>query len=115
MSTVNFGKRRRLPFVALGTLKDWQPQGVPAVFAITYKRDFETRPKAHTVIYFGEADSLSRQAATINKDVGAWWQEYGQTGQELFVFMHEMPGSSQYERANVQRQLINEYDPQANN
>lgn len=115
MSTVSFGRRKRIPFHALGTLKDWRPEGVPAVYAITYKRDLAARPKAHTVIYFGEADDMIRQAASINKEVGAWWHEYGEASNgELFVFIHAMPGSSQYERAHVQRQLVNEYDPEAN-
>lgn len=115
MGSVTFGKRERLKFYALGTINKWQPQVVPAVYAITYKQDPATRPKAHTVVYFGEADDLAKQAPTINRDLQQWWDDHGGKGAELFVFMYPMPGSSQYERANVRSQLVAEYDPQANN
>jgi|SRR4051812_12692494 hypothetical protein len=114
MSIVTFGKRERIKFHAEGPLKSWQPSVVPAVYAITYKQDPMGRPKAHTVLYFGEADNLAAQAPTINKDFTEWCKEYA-TDKELFVFSHPMPGSSKYERGHVTHQLIVEYDPQANN
>jgi hypothetical protein len=114
MSTVTFGKRDRLRFQSVGTLPSWQAQVVPAIYAITYKQNAENRPKAHTVLYFGEADDLSKHAPAINKDVGTWWNERGGNTSELFVFIYPMPGSSQFERVNIQHQLVAEYDPQAN-
>ena len=114
MSTVTFGKRERLKFQSVGTLPSWQSPVVPAIYAITYKQNAANRPKAHTVLYFGEADDLSKHAPSINKDVGAWWNERGGDLNELFVFIYPMPGSSQFERAHIQHQLVAEYDPQAN-
>jgi hypothetical protein len=115
MSTVTFGKRNRYRFTAGGTLKQWQPSGGAAVYAVTYKPDAVNRPKAHSVVYFGEATDLVKQSDTIRKDLHAWWDENGGTDRELFIFIHEIVGSSQYERANVHHQLVMEYDPVGNN
>src|ERR1700733_7593171 len=98
MSTVSFGKRERLKFVAGGTLDKWQPESCPAIYAVTYKQNESTRPKAHTVLYFGESSDFSKQSISINKDVRQWWDENGGNGGQLFIFFHPMPGSSQYQR-----------------
>lgn len=114
MPTVSFGKRERVRFQAEGSLTEWKPLGVPAVYAITYKQDPEDRPKAHTVLYFGEAENLAAEAGNILSDFKQWCHEYAH-GAELFIFTHPMPGSTKYERARIQHTLVSEYDPQANN
>lgn len=115
MSTVSFGKRQRLKFRAGGTLKEWQPSGGAAVYAVTYKPDSASRPKAHAVVYFGETADLATQFPAIRENLHAWWEENGGANEELFMFFHEMPGSSKYERVTVQEQLVMEYDPRGNN
>jgi len=114
MSTMSFGKRTRLRFSAAGLLKSFVPERGPAIYAITYKQDPDGRPKAHTVVYFGETDDLLSHSQVIHNDMKHWWHDYGDIGSELFIFICPMPGSSQLERANIQRQLVHEYDPAAN-
>jgi hypothetical protein len=115
MSTMSFGKRERISFVAAGPLKNCMPQIGPAIYAVTYKQDPDRRPKSHTVLYFGETIDLSKQVSTITTDMANWWSEFGTNDAELYIFFHSMPGSSQYERVNMQHQLVLEYDPHANN
>ena len=114
MNALSFGKRNRIRFAAGGTLRDWQPSTGPAVYAVTYQQDAVHRPKAHSVVYFGESADLSKQFALIRDKLNMWWEENGGSDRELFVFYHEMPGSSQHERVNVQHQLVSEYDPRGN-
>lgn len=113
-STMSFGKRERIRFVAAGKLKDWRPSCGPAVYAITYQQDPEQRPKSHTVLYFGEAQDLTKQAQSISSDITQWWSDHGGKDEDLYMFFHEMPGSSSITRTQVQHQLVMEYDPQAN-
>ena len=115
MSAVNFGKRNRIRFSGGGPLKEWQPSGGAAVYAVTCQADAVNRPKAHCVVYFGETADLSRQFATIREELHAWWEHNSGTDGDLFIFCHEMPGSSQHERVNVQHQLVMEYYPRGNN
>jgi hypothetical protein len=115
MSTVSFGKRTRIKFNSAGSIKNGPPQVGPAVYAITYKKDVSARPKSHTVLFFGEAHDLSQQGPTIISNITKWWLTHGGNDSDLFMFFHEMPGSSAFERDHVQHQLVMEYDPQANN
>jgi hypothetical protein len=115
MSALSFGKRNRIRFAAGGSLKEWQPSGGAAVYAVTYQPDAVSRPKSHSVVYFGETADLSKQFAVIREKLHNWWEHHGGTHGELYFFYHEMPGSSQHERVNVQHQLVMEYDPRGNN
>lgn len=114
MSTVTFGKRNPVKFTAGGTLKEWKPSGGAAIYAVTYKPDAVNRPKAHSVLYFGETPDLLNQSEAIRSDLHSWWHENGSTDGDLFIFFHEMPGSSQHDRVSVQHQLVMEYEPRGN-
>ena len=114
MSAVTFGKRERLKFVAAGTLNDWEPIPGPAIYALTYKQDAIGRPKAHTVVYFGQTSGIANDLTTVRHELREWWHENSGNDGELFIFFHPMPGSSPFERTNVQHQLVMEYDPRGN-
>ena len=111
---VSFGKRQRIKFLAGGCLTDWVPPVTAALYAVTYKQDPSGKPKAHTVLYFGQSEDLALQAQAIRNQMGSWWDRHGGRPGELYVFFHPMPGSSSSERRILQDQLIAEYDPQAN-
>lgn len=113
MGSLSFGRRERFRFQQLGSLKQWSPPVVPGVYAITYKQSAD-RPKAHTVLCFGEVEDMAKQAETIRTEVEKWWSARGGDAGELFVFLHPMPGSTRFQRANVQSQLVAEYAPHGN-
>jgi hypothetical protein len=114
MTIVSFGKRERRKFLAEGPLGKWRPVSEPGIFAVTYKQDPVGRPKSHTVLYFGECDNLATQAPMIDSQFKQWIDQNADFA-ELFVFSHQMPGSSKYERSKVAHDLVAEYDPEANN
>ncbi len=113
MTTVSWGKRERYRFASCGALAGWAPPAVSAVYAITYKQEPDKKPKSHTVLYFGESEDLSQQSPIL-KRVESFWREGGGTLEELFVFVHPMAGSTQYERVKVQDRLVTEYQPHVN-
>ena len=115
MGAVSFGKRKRIRFTGGEPLKEWQPSAGAAVYAVTYQQDPVGRPKSHSVVYFGETADLSKQFPAIREELRSWWENDGVASGDLFVFYHEMPGSSQLERENVQHQLVLEYEPRGNN
>lgn len=112
MSTVSWGRRERYKFSSYGVLKRWTPPSIPAICAVTYKTNPQN--KSHTVIFFGEYDDLSRQAASIYERVVDAWSEGGGTAEDLFVFIHPMPGSTAQQRAIVRENLVSEYRPHIN-
>ncbi len=111
--SISWGIRERYKFTAGGALPAWTPPSMPAVYSITYKQDPQKKPKAHTVLYFGESSDLSQESASINR-VLETWRFTGGVPEDLYVFVHPMPGSSQYERAKVQHELVNDYRPHGN-
>lgn len=112
--SISWGKRQRFKFNPGGTLNEWAPPMLPAVYAITYKQDPTNKPKAHTVLFFGQADDLSQQAARSHNHVLDFWANNGGNDSELFVFVLAMPDSTRWERSSVQEQLVSEYNPDCN-
>lgn len=114
--SISWGRRQRFRFSAAGTLSRCvTPAGFPAVFAVTFKRDAANRPKAHTVLYFGESADVSKDTAAQFSNIKELWVKRGGNESELFVFLYGMPSSTALQRAAIQSQLIAEYDPLMNN
>ena len=114
MSIISWGRQERFKFSACGTLNEWMPPVQPAVFAITYRRDPRNKPKAHTVLYFGESEDISQQISLVKRRVMDIFADDGGTSDELYVFVHDMTGSTKQQRSKVQERLVLEYQPQAN-
>ncbi len=111
--SISWGKKDRFKFNAVGSLSNWDPRSVAAVYAITCKLDPE-KPKAHTVLYFGQVEDMSRDAPELNRQVIEAWTQSGHDIHDLLVFTHEMPLSTSNQRSRIQEQLISEYRPQCN-
>lgn len=112
--TISWGKSERFKFSAAGALLNWSPRMIPALYAITYKQDPKNRPKSHTVLYFGQADNLAEQAPAYNDEVLDTWTKNGGNVNELFIFVHPMPGSTLNDRLTVHERLVSEYRPSCN-
>jgi len=111
---VSWGKNNRYKFVSAGVLRAWSPPELSGVFAVTYKQDPDTKPNAHTVLYFGHADNLSAEIPAVNEELYHLWNGTAGNNAELYAFMYPMPGSTRGQRQSVQWQLVSEYSPVAN-
>ena len=112
--TISWGRHERYKFTAYGALSEWVPPVTPAVFAITYRRDPQKTPKGHTVLLFDECNDMAQHASSIRRQILEIWAEDGGTIDDLYVFVHAMPGSTKVERARIKETLVLEYQPQAN-
>ena len=101
MSTVSWGRRNRHRFGVCGELSRANAPIMSGVYAVTFKQDPQFKPKAHTVVFFGESSNLSLQLPMIGENIRRWWHEHNADEPELFVFLHPMPGSSEIDRARV--------------
>jgi hypothetical protein len=113
--SISWGHKTRVKFEAAGEAAKCAPPPVPAVFAITYKQDSDNKPKAHTVLYFGETDDLAREIQNRCQTIKDTWLNKGGSETELYVFYHAMPSSTLWQRTTIQNQLVAEYDPPCNN
>jgi hypothetical protein len=111
--SISWGRTERYKFASSGALTRWTPPQAPAIYAITYNQD-PSRPKSHTILFVGEADDLSQKAAALNAQVLEAWQSSNNDVNDLYVFVHHMPGSTPGERCKVQEQLVSEYVPRCN-
>lgn len=114
MSIISWGRRERVPFSSYGALDGWAPPQIPALFAVTYQRDPQNKPKSHTVLYFGESESLSSNATSIRSKMHEVWSREGGALADLFVFVHPMESSTRNERSRILQNLILEYQPEGN-
>jgi hypothetical protein len=112
--SISWGRSERFKFGSAGSLVDWSPQTIPALYAITYRQDPKNKPKSHTVLYFGQAENLSEQAPASNREILDTWVNNGGVADELFIFVHPMPGSTLIDRLVVHEQLVIEYRPDCN-
>lgn len=112
--SISWGRQERYKFASGGQLNSWVPPVTAGVFAITYKQDPGNRPKAHTVLFFGEANDLSTQVSSICQKVINAWTARGGRAYDFYVFFHPMEGSSQFDRLRIHDRLIAEYQPHGN-
>ena len=111
--SISWGVKERIKFIAAGPLTSWKPPAVPAVYAITCKQNPD-RPKMHTVLFFGQANDLSRETHELDRQVIDAWKSSGHDVSELYVFVHPIPGSTSGQRFKMQEQLVAEYRPPCN-
>lgn len=111
--SISWGRRDRFKFSAGGAFCAWVPPHLAAVYSITYRKDPHTYPKAHTVLYFGESSDLSQDVASIDQLLDHL-VDSDICGNDLYVFIHPMPGSTRMERSKVQQSLISDYMPRGN-
>lgn len=111
---VSWGKNPRYKFMAAGELSRSNPPPISAVFAVTYKQNPESKPKSHTVLYFGHAENLAQDLPRVREDLEDLWKKQAENTDELYVFIYPMPGSTRRDRATVHGQLISEYSPSGN-
>ncbi|MBA3858350.1 MAG: hypothetical protein C0507_15705 [Cyanobacteria bacterium PR.3.49] len=111
---VSWGKLQRYKFASGGELKmSIAPPG-PAVFAVTYKQNPTSKPKAHTVLYFGHAENLNQDLPGVSEQLHDLWTKHAGNREDLYVFFYPMPGSSPHDRRKVHDQLVSEYSPSGN-
>ena len=58
---IRLGSLAGYPFEGPRVLGGWTPPARPAVYAIVYKPDPETKPETYAVIYVGHSDDLSTE------------------------------------------------------
>ena len=111
--TISWGRLNRVRFNSAGPFSTFVPPAVAALYSITYKQDPGKKPKSHTVLYFGEASDLAREIPSVNQFLHEI-ADSDITPDDLFVFVHPMPDSTRYERAQMLKTLIGDYRPRGN-
>lgn len=96
-------------------LAGFTPPNRPAVFAILYKPEAETRPERYGVVYVGHSDDLSREGLPFTHPAARCWLErVGGDRFKLYICTLEAPGALASHREEIMRQLVAVYEPGCN-
>jgi hypothetical protein len=88
----------------------WLPMS-PGLYVIL-TRDLTAKPRPYRPIYFGMASDLADRVTTSHEKYDEWLRCSGLTG--IYVAHHNMSGSAEFQRANLERSLIRHYAPECN-
>jgi hypothetical protein len=89
----------------------WLPThaGIYAVLVF----DFKEKPRPYRVLYFGKAENLAARVTTSHEKYSEWCRAGGGAAR-LYVASHTMRNSHDWQRSELERNLIKAYVPQCN-
>jgi hypothetical protein len=88
----------------------WLPTAPGLYVILTW--DLRAKPRPYRALYFGMATNLSERVTTSHEKYDEWSRCSGLTG--ISVSYHKMPGSAEWQRASLERELISTYGPECN-
>lgn len=95
-------------------MEEWNPPRNAAVYAIMMRPDSISKPNTYRVIYFGESGNLSdRGFLRSHEKFGCWINAAGSTA-NLYIGIHQMPGSTASQRGSLESKLVAQYRPACN-
>lgn len=112
---IRLGSLAGYAFEGPRVLAGFTPPERPAVFAILYKPDPDTRPERYGVIYVGHSDDLSRERLPFNHPMArCWLKRVGGDRFGLHICTLEAPGALPTHREQITRELVAVYRPGCN-
>jgi len=111
---IRLGSLAGYPFEGPRALGGWTPPAVPAVYAILYKPDPETKPDRYAVIYVDHADDLTAERFPFGHRLAPRWIERAGNKWKLHVCYYEVPGGLRGHREQIAQELTAVYRPGCN-
>lgn len=95
-------------------LGGWTPPPHPAVYAIMYKPDPESKPETYAVIYVGHADDLSAELLPFNHPRAQCWIHRAGNRWRVYICTYQVPGGLRSHREQIAQELSAIYHPSCN-
>jgi hypothetical protein len=111
---IRLGSLAGYPFEGPRLLGGWTAPARPAVYAILYKPDPETKPETYAVTYVGHADDLSAEAFPFNHPRAACWVQRAGSRWKVYIAIYEVPGGLRSHREQIAQELCAIYHPGCN-
>lgn len=111
---IRLGSLAGYPFEGPRLLAGWTPPAAPAVYAILYRPEPETRPDRYAVIYVGHSDDPARERFPFGHPRAACWIRRAGSRWRLYVCAYEVPGGLRSHREQITRELTAVYRPGCN-
>jgi hypothetical protein len=111
---IRLGSLAGYPFEGPRLLGGWTPPSIPAVYAILYKPDPETRPERYAVIYTDHSDNLSEERFPFQHPKAHCWVERAGSRWKVYVCTYEVAGGRRSHREMIANELATVYHPRCN-
>jgi hypothetical protein len=111
---IRLGSLAGYPFEGPRVLAGWTPPATPAVYAIMYRPEPETRPDRYAVIYVGHFEDAARERFPFGHPRSACWVRRAGSRFKLFVCTYEVPGGLPSHREQIVQELGAVYRPGCN-
>jgi len=96
-------------------LAGWTPPGTPAVYAILYRPEPETRPERYGVLYVGESGDMSKEGLPFRHRAAKCWLTRVEGDRfRLHICTLDAPGATESHREQIRRELVATYEPGCN-
>ena len=111
---IRLGSLAGYPFEGPRLLGGWTPPARPAVYAIVYKPDPETKTERYAVIYAGHSDDLSQERFPFQHPRAHCWIKRAGSKWKVYICTYEVPGGTRSHREQIARELTAIYHPGCN-
>jgi len=111
---IRLGSLAGYPFEGPRLLGGWTPPSVPAVYAILYKPDPETRPERYAVIYTDHSDDLAKERFPFQHPKAHCWVERAGSRWKVYICTYEVAGGRRSHREMIANELATVYHPRCN-
>jgi hypothetical protein len=111
---IRLGSLAGYPFEGPRLLGGWTPPPAPAVFAILYKPDPDTRPERYAAIYVDHSDDLSAERFPFQHPRAHCWVRRAGSKWKVYICTYEVPGGGRSHREQITRELTAIYQPRCN-
>jgi hypothetical protein len=88
----------------------WLPMAPGLYVILTW--DLTAKPRPYRPLYFGMATNLAERVTRSHEKFDEWSRSSGLTG--ILVAYHNMGGSAEWQRANLEQSVIRQYAPECN-
>jgi hypothetical protein len=111
---IRLGSLAGYPFEGPRVLGGWTPPAAPAVYAIVYKPDPQTRPDRYAVVYVGHSEDLSAERFPFGHPRAACWVQRAGSRWKVYICTYEVPGGLPSHREQIAHELAAIYQPGCN-
>jgi hypothetical protein len=111
---IRLGSLAGYPFDGPRLLAGWTPPAGPAVYAIMYKPNPETRPETYAVIYVGHADDMTAERLPFNHPRAQCWIRRAGNQWQVYICSYVVPGGLRSHREQIVQELAAIYRPTCN-
>ena len=111
---IRLGSLAGYPFEGPRLLAGWTAPASPAVYAICYKPEPDTKPDQYAVIYVGHSEDLSAERFPFQHPRAHCWVRRAGSKWKVYICTYEVPGGGPGHREQITRELAAIYQPRCN-